>query len=255
MSKKYWAILFAVLLLIATLALTSAIFKRDVYDYYGSPIGYAREKVNYSLFDAENYTGVRANFSGNVTASWFLGYINWSNIVSKFITAVDNIYIYMVGTTATFNETKLNISIDARSNILNVNSSDFWDGLNVPSDLNNLITLSQANITDEDWIEDSQEGDLNVNQSDWWITYNAASDLNNLIIINAANISAGTIDWARMPTLYEANISDLQAYLLNGTSARFTELNVTGDIYSNNYQVISYQRTVDTKNVTMTAVI
>ncbi len=33
------------------------------------------------------------------------------------------------------------------------------------------------------------------------------------------------------------------------------DINVTGDIYSNNYQVLSYQRTVNIKNVTMTAVI
>ena len=33
------------------------------------------------------------------------------------------------------------------------------------------------------------------------------------------------------------------------------DANVTGDIYSNDYQVISYQRTVNIKNVTMTAVI
>ncbi len=33
------------------------------------------------------------------------------------------------------------------------------------------------------------------------------------------------------------------------------DVNATGDIYSNNYQVLSYQRTINVKNVTMTAVI
>ena len=42
--------------------------------------------------------------------------IEWSNIVNKFITAVDNYYIYMSGTTVTFNETKLNATINALEN-------------------------------------------------------------------------------------------------------------------------------------------
>ena len=38
---------------------------------------------------------------------------HWDNITSKFITAIDNIYIYMSGTTATLNETKLNNTIQS----------------------------------------------------------------------------------------------------------------------------------------------
>ena len=62
----------------------------------------------------------------NITASWFFGYINWSNIQNKFVTAVDDIYIYMSGTTITLNETKLNNSIQDISSLLNVNSSNYW---------------------------------------------------------------------------------------------------------------------------------
>lgn len=39
--------------------------------------------------------------------------VDWSNILNRFITAVDDIYIYMSGTTATFNETKLNETANA----------------------------------------------------------------------------------------------------------------------------------------------
>jgi len=43
---------------------------------------------------------------------------------------------------------------------------------------------------------------------------------------------------------------------LNTTdNVTFNSVNATGNIYSNNFQVISYQRTVNIKNVTMTAVI
>ena len=41
--------------------------------------------------------------------------LNWANITSKFITAIDDIYIYMSGTTATLNETKLNQTIQTNS--------------------------------------------------------------------------------------------------------------------------------------------
>jgi hypothetical protein len=47
------------------------------------------------------------NVSQNITAEWFIGKIEWANIQNKFITAVDNNWLYMNSTTATFNETKL----------------------------------------------------------------------------------------------------------------------------------------------------
>jgi len=39
--------------------------------------------------------------------------------------------------------------LQSSESILNVNSSNYWDGLNSPSDLNNLITLDWANITNK----------------------------------------------------------------------------------------------------------
>ena len=42
---------------------------------------------------------------------------------------------------------------------------------------------------------------------------------------------------------------------VSGTATFVGDANVTGDIFSNDFQVISYNRTVSTKNVTMTAVI
>ena len=54
------------------------------------------------------------NVTGNLTNtdSWFLGKTAWTTIQDKFITAVDDLYIYMSGTTATLNETKLNATIE-----------------------------------------------------------------------------------------------------------------------------------------------
>ena len=87
---------------------------------------------------------------------------------------------------------------------LSANSSDYWD---------NLDTFNTTHFSNEDgvltliisflqglFIDEADEGDLNVNQSDWWITYDSASDLNNLI------------------TIQEANITDLQDYLLESNN-------------------------------------
>ena len=57
-------------------------------------------------------TLVNLTVTNNVTANRFKGFVDWSYLTNKFITAVDGIYIYMVGTTATLNETKLNETID-----------------------------------------------------------------------------------------------------------------------------------------------
>ena len=100
-------------------------------------------------------------------------------------------YLYNDSTTIYLNETYLNSTIellDTDTNITNcsvagscpniiytanesgldVNSADLWDALDTPTDLNYGILVKQENVTNEDWIEDSQEGDLDVNSSTWW---------------------------------------------------------------------------------------
>jgi len=58
-------------------------------------------------------TGNWATGDYNITTTngYYTGKTLWNNIQNKFITAVDNSYIYMDGTTATLNETKLNNTI------------------------------------------------------------------------------------------------------------------------------------------------
>ncbi len=101
---------------------------------------------------------------------------------------------------------------------LNVNSSDYWDSYNIPTDLTNLlkldwqnitnivysdfnnqITLKEQNITNENWIEDSQEGDLNVNSSNYWDDLNTESDLTPSNFLTAGSnlsYSGNTLDWS-----------------------------------------------------------
>ena len=62
--KKILYVLVIILMAGAIIGIASAAdTKRDIYDYQGSN---QRTKVNYSLFNSENFTGIRANFS-NIT--------------------------------------------------------------------------------------------------------------------------------------------------------------------------------------------
>ena len=63
----------------------------------------------------------------NQTGLFYDIQIAWSNILDKFITAVDNIWIYMDGTTATFNETKLKEQIDNNITSANVSQNAYID--------------------------------------------------------------------------------------------------------------------------------
>ncbi|MFB6246048.1 MAG: hypothetical protein ABEI74_00435, partial [Candidatus Pacearchaeota archaeon] len=69
-------------------------------------------------------------------------------------------YIYNNSGIVTFNSTLAGTN-------LSVNQSDYWNNFDTASDLNNLITLKEQNITNENWIEDSQESNLDVNSSDY----------------------------------------------------------------------------------------
>ncbi|KKL87186.1 hypothetical protein LCGC14_1937250, partial [marine sediment metagenome] len=205
--------------------------------------------ITSAFFDQDLNTTDSVTFV-NVTAGWFKGQFNWTE---------DSSYLSFDGTTLSFSEANLNNTIDARAGTyfaggeylylnasnyfffnetvlnatgdlrwilqsnegnLNVNQSDWWITYDSASDLNNLITLSQANITDEDWIENSQEGDLNVNQSDWWITYDEASDLNNLL----------TLDWDNITNKFITAVDGVYIYM-SGTTVTFNEtaMNNTGD--------------------------
>jgi len=128
--------------------------------------------------------------------------LDWNNITNKFITAVDNIYVYMSGTTATLNETKLNQSIVDISSLLNVNSSDYWDNLNVPSDLNDKITIQGENVTGGT------------------IAFTRLPDLTNML----------TLDWNNITNKFITAVDNIYVYM-SGTTATFneTKLNETTD--------------------------
>lgn len=62
----------------------------------------------------------------NATFQWFKGLFNWTTGDS---------YSSFDGNTLSFNETRLNETIDSRFGMVNVNSSEYWDNLDTPSDI------------------------------------------------------------------------------------------------------------------------
>jgi hypothetical protein len=121
---------------------------------------------------------------------------------------------------------------------LNVNSSEFWDNMDVPSDLNYLINLSENNITDENWIENSQESSLNVNSSDYWDNIDTPAGLNYKINLSENNITDENWIENSQESLLNVNSSD---YLDNYDSSDFIlaanegNLNVNSSQYLGNY--------------------
>lgn len=103
-------------------------------------------EISSTLIDTTNLEvdNLEGNMDGtgfNITASWFFGSINWSDIANKFITAVDDSYIYMSGTTATLNETKLNATGDAR--YVNIDGDVMTGNLNMSG--NNITEINYLN--------------------------------------------------------------------------------------------------------------
>ncbi len=84
----------------------------EAYDSIGDRWDLENETYNTTqdMINAVNQTGLFYDIK-----------ITWSNIIDKFIEAVDNVWINMDGTTATFNEAKLKEQIDA--NITSANES------------------------------------------------------------------------------------------------------------------------------------
>jgi hypothetical protein len=173
------------LLLILSLAFVSADnHRRETYNYTGSYDGYSREKVNYSLFDAERFTGVRADFSENVSAESFLGdgsYLtgistaNFSNFSDNWITNIGNLddvndtEFDNVGGILTHSISWLtgvfNSLISIAEPLLNVNSSNFWDSIDEPNSTFFDVINSQLTINPE-WFQSAWNSELDMTTTD-----------------------------------------------------------------------------------------
>jgi len=81
-------------------------------DQVGS--GGAGNPFDQSLNTTDDVTFNKVTVTQNVSASWFLGNLNWSDVQNKLIESIDTIYFYISGGKLYFNETKLNNTIDSR---------------------------------------------------------------------------------------------------------------------------------------------
>ncbi|MFB6246799.1 MAG: hypothetical protein ABEI74_04380, partial [Candidatus Pacearchaeota archaeon] len=133
-------------------------------------------------------------------------------------------YIYNNSGIVTFNSTLAGTN-------LSVNQSDYWNNFDTASDLNNLITLKEQNITNENWIEDSQESNLDVNSSDKWRT--AEGTIDNVSDIKGSDIN-NDLGWINTSDLWnrsngEVYLSDPNDQLGIGTSSPKAQLSVSGN--------------------------
>ena len=125
-------------------------------------IGANMEVADYGLVE-NDIPQLTSSWSGDMDADRLTGldYLNyktlvyWANITSKFITAVDDIYIYMSGTTATLNETKLNatikdVKVDNATYSDSAGSANNWDSIDTPADFGSITasgTVAGANLS------------------------------------------------------------------------------------------------------------
>ncbi|MHA1347762.1 MAG: hypothetical protein ACTSO3_15285, partial [Candidatus Heimdallarchaeaceae archaeon] len=135
----------------------------DYWDNWDNPDSWGGDYLTWSGTDfdvTDNWWNSYADFMGtNTTDKWCLW--NGTHIVCDTEPVSD--------TDTNLTEANVETYINNTANDyfqIKTNESNFWDNYGTASDLNNQITLLQENITNEDWIEDSQEGDLNVNHSD-----------------------------------------------------------------------------------------
>lgn len=126
MFKKVLTIAFCCFLLLSLFSVVSAEVRRDVDDYFGSSTSFAREKVNYSLFNAEKFTGTRVDITGNLT----LG----QKITFAFGEMIDNIvdgWIKITGNLEVSGNVNITQNLTVGQSVLFVDSTDNFVGFGI----------------------------------------------------------------------------------------------------------------------------
>jgi len=105
-----------------------------------------------------------------------------------------------------------NILYESEESGLNVNRSNYWDSYNIPTDLNNLLTLHWDNVTNRpsdcgagDFVRGIDGTTLDCATPSYTTDTNCSaigscSDIYYYQGLNAANITSGNLDIARIPT-------------------------------------------------------
>ena len=162
------------------------------------------------------------DITGNVTANWLFAKLNWSYIQNKFIEAVDTAWIYMSGTTLTFNSTKLDSEYANKTFMANADT---------------VINTSATTYADNEFISNSEESNLNVNSSGFWDNLDSPTNITqvgtlvDLTVTNSivADWFNGSISWANIQNKFITAVGKF--FFMDGTTLTMntTELNTTID--------------------------
>jgi len=214
--KILFTTLITLILLISLINFSSAIWKREVYDYYGSPTDYARQQVNYSLMNAENFTGVRADFSGNVTSNWFKGIFNWSD---------DSPLLSFDGSILSFDFTQLNNSYDLRYYAIN-NPSGFYNS----TDFSISDYFTKTNILDFNYYNSTSltSNTQLLNGNNYWNdTFATFNQTFADTLYNPLGTISNSLSWNRSGTnVFLSNVGDNVGI---GTTSPLGKLDVRND--------------------------
>jgi hypothetical protein len=147
----------------------------------------------------------------DIQGSWITNDLNWIN-------------------ETTGNDTYIQWSNESS---LNVNSSNYWDGLDTPndisgSDITNDLNWINATYGNDTYIRWANESTLDVNRSDYWDDLNTPADIqgsqiqNDLNWINQTTGNATYIRWANESSL-DVNSSDYWDNLDTYNTTHFTQ--------------------------------
>ena len=218
---------------------------------------------NASYVNATNGTFYNLDVTNNVSANWFKGYLNWTDVQNKFITAVDTVWVYMSGTTLNFNFTKLDNEyanktymanadtvindsatqyadnldtyqnssltnyINARDILYNTSATDYANNLN--TSMTNYVDArdSTFNISITTYI-DNQDSMINTSATEY-------ADNQFIVLANENNLNVNSsVFWGLLDDIGEF-------FLRSGTFLRFntTKFNTTYDAkYTDTYNAI-----------------
>ena len=207
---------------------------------------------------------------GNITADFFFG--NGSQLTDISASAIPDIYLFNTGDTATGNYTfdTDTFFIDSSSNKIGIRTITPKGTLHIRTADSSSGVLSTS--FDDLVIENTDETGITIlspDNTDAGIVFGSPSNKFAVLmnwVFNNKLLSIGTLEADGEIAFFsgldnEAMRIDSSGKVGIGTSTPQDTLNVvgdinaTGDIFSNGEQVISYNRIVNIKNVTMTAVI
>ncbi len=202
----------------------------------------------------DNPTG-KLEVVGNITSNWFKGLFNWTTN-SNFLSFDGSILSFLDNP---FNATyDLRYLLRSEESSLNVNSSDFWDSLDSPSDINagDIIDDGTYLLTGNWNSTNTTYADNNISLNNY-IAENNASVNNYILYVNSTNgVGAGSYDDAWInETIYnktnvynKTEVDDINNSVNNYVDSQDILFNdsVNNYITENNNSVVNWANSVFT---------